>query len=313
MCGSANRALGSIITKMIKNSGFPLNVYSKLYDTCVCSVSDYGAEVLGYHEYVALERLHLRAIRAFLGLPRNTPAVGLKLELDWMEPRSRTQIKMIRLYHRLTVMPDTRLTKKVFLWDLSLASQAGGIPTWSGEVKDILHRNNMIGTFSLNPFNLKLVITELEDSLKQKDISKLQAQITKTPKLRTYIHISGEDVPKSYLVKPLSFAQKKLVAKTRLGILPLRLETGRYERPPLAASERLCSQCDLGEVESEEHFILICPKHSYRRTILFSNIENLADFNEKNNMDKLKFLLNDASIVKASSQFIMDSFAASTT
>ena len=32
---SAGRALRSIITKMIKNGGFPYKVYSMLYDACV--------------------------------------------------------------------------------------------------------------------------------------------------------------------------------------------------------------------------------------------------------------------------------------
>merc|ERR1712240_784336 len=34
---SAGRALGSIITKMIKNRGLPYNVYSILYDSCITS------------------------------------------------------------------------------------------------------------------------------------------------------------------------------------------------------------------------------------------------------------------------------------
>ena len=44
---SAGRALSSIITKMIKNQGFPFNVYSILYKACVCNISEYGSEVFG--------------------------------------------------------------------------------------------------------------------------------------------------------------------------------------------------------------------------------------------------------------------------
>ena len=43
---SAGRALSLIITKMIKNGGFPYTVYSLLFKTCVCSISMYiGARV----------------------------------------------------------------------------------------------------------------------------------------------------------------------------------------------------------------------------------------------------------------------------
>ena len=308
MCCAANRALSSIITKMIKNSGFPLNVYSKLYDSAVCSVSDYGAEVIGFHESAALERLHMRALRAFLGLPRNTPSVGLRLEMNLLEPRSRTQIKMIRMYHRLTHMSDDRLTKRVFLWDLNLTESNKSISTWSREVKDILSRNNLVSSFSLNPFDIKLIVESLKNSLKQKDLGRLHAESLNAAKLRTYVHVSGNSTSKTYLGKPLSHIQRKYMAKLRLGILPLRLESGRYERPQLNASNRVCKQCLLGEVENEEHFMLKCPKHSFRRNLLFSSIKNLDIFTSMNNLDKLKFLLNDPDIVKSSSQFIIDSF-----
>ena len=103
------------------------------------------------------------------------------------------------------------------------------------------------------------------------------------------------------------------MAKLRLGILPLRMESGRYKRPKLVSNQRLCQQCMLGEVEDEEHFMLVCPKHRSRRDKLLSSIENLTDFNEMRPSAKLNFLLNDNGIVKASSQYIIDSFFARVT
>ena len=89
------------------------------------------------------------------------------------------------------------------------------------------------------------------------------------------------------------------MAKLRLGILPLRIESGRYEHPKLVSNQRLCQQCLLGEVEDEEHFMIVCPKHSFRRDKLLSNIENLTDFNAMRNSDMLNFLLNDTVSVAA--------------
>ena len=40
MTDSAGRSLAALITKMIKNGGFPLNVFQTLYDASVCSVRD---------------------------------------------------------------------------------------------------------------------------------------------------------------------------------------------------------------------------------------------------------------------------------
>ena len=57
---SAGRALGGIITKMIKNNGFPYNVYSLLYNACVTTIADYSGPVTGYQKYESSLKVHLR-------------------------------------------------------------------------------------------------------------------------------------------------------------------------------------------------------------------------------------------------------------
>ena len=68
---NAGKALASIITKMIKNGGFPYNVYTAVVESCVDSVAHYGSAVFGFAENAFLVKLHLRSARAFLGLPQN--------------------------------------------------------------------------------------------------------------------------------------------------------------------------------------------------------------------------------------------------
>jgi hypothetical protein len=67
---TAGRALSSIVTKMIKNGGFPFSVYTILYDACITSISDYGGEIIGYKQYDPSLNLHMRAIRAYIGVPK---------------------------------------------------------------------------------------------------------------------------------------------------------------------------------------------------------------------------------------------------
>ena len=70
LANSASRALSSVITKMIKNGGFPYKVYTILYNACVTSIVDYGGEVTGFTQYDPSLQVHLKAVRAFLGLPK---------------------------------------------------------------------------------------------------------------------------------------------------------------------------------------------------------------------------------------------------
>ena len=167
---------------MIKNKGFPLNIYQILYEACVCSITGYAAEIFGFRQYGSIEKLHSRAIRAFLGVPKTTPVAGLRSEINWLEPTSRTQLKLIRMYHRLLTMNDNFLTKKVFLWDLKVA-ETSKFSTWSDEVKSILDSSNLMELFTLNLFDLRYTIDCIRDIFFARDQENLREQCLIKPRL----------------------------------------------------------------------------------------------------------------------------------
>ena len=107
LADSAGRALGSIITKMIKNGGFPYNIFGTLYQACVCSIVDYGGEVFGFKEFDSAHKIHLRAARSFLGVNKTTSIPGTISELNLILPQYRTQLKMVRQYHRVLKCNET--------------------------------------------------------------------------------------------------------------------------------------------------------------------------------------------------------------
>ena len=57
-------------------------------------------------------------------------------------------------------------------------------------------------------------------------------------------------------LKILDSYEHSLLAKLRLGTLPLAIETGRYTNT--SVEHRLCKYCTLNVVEDEKHFILEC-------------------------------------------------------
>ena len=270
------------------------------------AISDYGSEVFGFHEFQSLEKTHSRAIRAFIGVPRSTPVPGMRAEMNWLEPRSRTQLRMVRMFHRISNLPESRLTKKILRWDFKISREVN-FATWSKEIENILSRNSLRELFVSNIFDLTTTIKSLQSSLLKKDLEKFHGQCQIMPKLRTYNRVAIFNSNKCYLTKPLSFIQRKFLAKLRLGVLGLRIETGRYERPRRLPEERICRQCTLGTTEDEAHFILHCPRHTLLRNDLLTNL-SLEDFTNLNENEKLKFLLNDPTIVKQTAQFIVNAF-----
>ena len=100
----------------------------------------------------------------------------------------------------------------------------------------------------------------------------------------------------------------KNYGKACLGILKLRIKTGRYVRPRLPPEQRLCLICNSGEVENEIHFLLFCQRYEQARQNLYSSIIDIESFMDLSTEDKLKLLLNDTSLVKQTAKFIINSY-----
>ena len=315
LADSAGRALSSIITKMIKNGGFPYKVYSILYDSCVTSISDYCGEVIGYDQHPATLAVHTRAIRAFIGLPKNTCSVGVLSEVDWLLPQYRTRVRMVRMFNRIVKMSENRLTKKVFLWDKNL-NDSNQMSSWSSEIKSIFSDCNMLHIYdNCSPFNVKSTTTEMQLLFKIQQQNYLKAECQTKPKLRTFIKIKNFSEIPAYIVKPLSFVQRRHIGKTRLGSLQIRLETGRYSRPVLEEHLRTCLVCVQGnheghqdQVENEHHFIFICRTYANLRREWLEKITVPDNFDNLEQCEQLSIVLNHPDNVKLTSQFVISAF-----
>ena len=85
---------------------------------------------------------------------------------------------------------------------------------------------------------------------------------------------------------------RSLFAQFRLGILPIKIETGRFSRQEL--ENRTCDVCTSGEIEDEVHFLCICLGYSVERTYLFDKAKAKNDnFNNLQDVDKLIYLMNE--------------------
>ena len=166
---------------MIKHGGFPFNVYTILYEACVTSISDYASEITGYTQYEPTVQLHTRAIRAFLGLPKNSCNVGVLSEVNWLLPEYRTQSKMVRQYSRLVCMDNSRLTKKVYMWDRSL-NDADEMSSWSSEIRNIFYNCNLNTTYEHNrPFSLKCTLETMREHFKTDQANYLKQECEQKP------------------------------------------------------------------------------------------------------------------------------------
>ena len=249
---AAGRALIGIIHKFktIKDIGF--RTYEKLYTTGVCSINEYASEIWGFKDYDVCNNIQNRAIRYYLGLHRFAPVGGLQGEFGWVTPKYRRFKNIICYWNRLIKMGNERLTKHLFNYDYQ-----NNYCNWTSEVREIFVQ---VGLEEL--FNNKVCcnLKDLSELLHSKAESEWREHIQTKPKLRTYIIFKQNLEPETYVKFHMNKQQGSLLAQLRTGILPLKIETGRYNNIPV--HERTCSLCNMNVTEDEIHFVMICPLYN---------------------------------------------------
>lgn len=251
---SAGRALSSIMGtfKNLGNLGY--RTYTSLYDNGVIPVMDYGSEIWGFSTNQKGPVIQNRAMRYFLGVHRFAPNAAIQGDMGWLGCESRRRLSMLRFWNRLVKTNQSRLVKKVFVWDHS-QRQAG---SWSQEVAFILNSINLMENFENRlPVNLD----QCKQLFKGKEEQTWLNEISRKPKLRTYEKFKNTLETEPYVIKNLSRSERSVMAQLRTGILPLRIETGRWACPRLLPEERLCQVCNSGSVEDEVHFIFKCQNY----------------------------------------------------
>ena len=69
----------------------------------------------------------------------------------------------------------------------------------------------------------------------------------------------------------LPFSFRRLFCAFKISCHDLEIERQRYRSPRIVPDQRICKICQL-EPETEEHFVLFCPKYKNLRMIMFQEI-----------------------------------------
>jgi hypothetical protein len=268
--------------KAVKDLGF--RTYTSLFENCVAPILDYCSGVWGHKVYKKADSVQNRAIRFYLGVHCYAPISAINGEIGWDICQTRWKGNMFRLWNRLIEMDNNRLTKKIFNWDYILNCN-----NWSANMQMLfmtLNRNDIYQTQM--PCNVQLML----EYVRQLAISKWKEEILAKPKLRTYTNFKSEYTTEPYLEMNINRAHRSYLAQFRCGILPIRIEVGRFKGEDV--SERICEFCDLGKIEDEYHFLIECCKYNDARDALFGFIsEREFSFTSKLSSEKFVHIIKE--------------------
>ena len=145
----------------------------------------------------------------------------------------------------------------------------------------------------------------------------LKNECEQMPVLRTFLTFKQFNAIPAFITKPITFFQRRAIAKLRLGSLELKIQTGRFSRPRLEINERFCAGCKdhylsnnlEQQIETEYHFIFVCICYVNLRTTWLSKLTKPENFDYLNMGEKLSIVLNLPENIKSTGQFINDAFS----
>ena len=294
LADSAGRALGGIISKIktLKDCGY--KTYTRLFESGVLPILNYGSEIWGFGNFPKCDSIMNRAMRYFMGVHRFAPTDGVQGDMGWMSLRYRRYIAMLKFWNRLVKMNESRLTKRVFLWYYDW------FYNWFYDIKRIAMELDMV-----NIYNTKDVFidSQVYDKCQYLMFEQWKKNISEKPKLRLYREIKTHFEPELYLVRYLPKHIRSIFAQLRVGILPIRIETGRYTNifdentgnfRRMNADERICNICNMNSVEDEIHFLFYCNSFHHERADFVNDcVTEQITFCTLSDIDKLKYLMEN--------------------
>ena len=93
------------------------------------------------------------------------------------------------------------------------------------------------------------------------------------------------------------FDKRRSLTKFRISPHTIKIEEGRFSKPPTSLEKRVCDYCSQ-EIEDEIHFLITCPKYAHIRKHFFSLVQkHCKNFILFNNNSKFNWLLSNITLV----------------
>jgi hypothetical protein len=196
--------------------------------------------------------------RRILRCSSQTSIAAMRGDLGWWRLQGRRDQRRLIFWGNLIRMADDRLTKKVYLhrrqeYDQNLSESSN----WCHATHEILASLGLteywydVSRFPNVEKWKKLISTRMSEREEKLWLQEIYSK----RKLRTYRIIKTKLKLEPYLLNGNN-QTRSVVFSLRSGTNRLRIETGRWKNEKEA--ERICKNCENGEIENEIHFVTTC-------------------------------------------------------
>ena len=266
-----------------------------LFDKLIVPILCYGADVWGFIQAPAIERVHLRFLKTILRVKTSTPNDLVYAELGRQTLRTKRLVQIINYWFKILTSQDTKYIKHVYNFMLQDVEAHPNKVNWAVLVRNLLSELGFYevwvqqGVGNYNVF-ISLFKQRLTDNYIQNTNARLQ-----THSRARFFNLFGSFQFHDFLNLIRVPKYKYCLIKLRLSSHRLAVETGRWNKPhPIPLEERKCRFCT--SLEDEFHFLFECKLHDgIRKTYIpryYWNKPNIPKLVELFNSNNKKLLTN---------------------
>ena len=198
--------------------------------------------------------IHKKFLKYILGINKSSPTLAVMGDTGEVPLLIKGYRLMINFWHRIRGLPADTLVKKALLENTIMRSN------W------IITIEKLLNVFEIQFLeNNKSFKEQTKTNCNLKYIEHWENNITNmdTPRLYFYKNVKNSFGFEHYL-DMVNFHWRKYISKLRCSSHILQIEKGRHTNQPRV--KRLCRQCILGEIETEDHLLIRCTFYNDLRT-----------------------------------------------
>ena len=258
-----------------KRMSFDVKTKLKLFDSLVSPILLYASEVWGIYEYEHIDKIHIKFCKNILGVRTQSPNYAVYGDLGRYPLSVIAKERSIKFWLKI-LTNNNSLTFNLFqtqIDDLDALAQPSRFKhkgSWAQGVKSLLDNLGFSQMWHNQIIEIpcfEVIRNRIRDHFTQH----WYANICNTSKLEYYCQFKTEFKMEKYVECISNDKLRSELAAFRLSAHNLDIERGRHRHINVPRENRICRLCSMSIVESEFHFLLVCPRYSdLRRDILSS-------------------------------------------
>ena len=296
--GKADKWDGVARAMLGKTGGPPVSVVATVRDATAEAGILYGAEFTGgtgTSILAAAEQRQIEMAKEILGLRASAENVGAMLELGWMGIESKAKRARLMFWWRLgrtesTLMQELEKQAHEHKLEDGQITKRSQYNWWrcTDELVEHIAKVSRYSAAALRAMSRETFRRIVNHTLWREEYDRRLGQCRSSTRLETCVtelqHLAADDAAwdtkrtrwpgAPYLAYVDNKFHARLLAMTRLGLLPIEIETGRWHGIPRA--ERLCQMCGkcIGDTK---HFLHGCERLTAERV---KSLESKATYTE---------------------------------